>query len=199
MARYFILNNLPNEDLAYLVEHTEIYDDYVKAVSWAQEFAELNRQVMMDIVLQCMSEVLPSFTITDKAINYHHNYVAREHHFGTNVLVTRKGAIRARKGDLGIIPGSMGTKSYIVEGLGNDESFHSCSHGAGRRLGRNKAKMIYTVADLAEQTKGFECPKYESRIDEIPAAYKNIDQVMGNQNDLVKIKHTLKQVLNIKG
>ncbi len=199
MERYFILNNLPNENLAYLVEHTEIYDDYVNAVSWAQEFAELNRQLMMDIVLQCMSEFLPSFTITDKAINCHHNYVAREHHFGTNVLVTRKGAIRARKGDLGIIPGSMGAKSYIVEGLGNDESFHSCSHGAGRRLGRNEAKMIYTIADLAEQTKGIECPKDESRIDEIPAAYKDIDQVMGNQNDLVKIKHTLKQVLNVKG
>ena len=199
MERYFILDNLPNKDLAYLVEHTEIYDDYVNAVSWAQKFAELNRQLMMDIVLQCMSEFLPSFTITDKAINCHHNYVAREHHFGANVLVTRKGAIRARKGDLGIIPGSMGAKSYIVEGLGNDESFHSCSHGAGRRLGRNEAKMMYTVADLAEQTKDIECPKDESRIDEIPAAYKDIDQVMGNQNDLVKIKHTLKQVLNVKG
>jgi tRNA-splicing ligase RtcB len=153
---------------------------------------------MMDIVLQCMARFLPSFTTTDKAINCHHNYVARENHFEEDVLVTRKGAIRARKGDLGIIPGSMGAKSYIVEGLGNKESFFSCSHGAGRRLGRNEAKRIYTVADLEEQTKGIECPKDEARIDEIPAAYKDIDQVMENQWDLVKIKHTLKQVLNVK-
>jgi tRNA-splicing ligase RtcB len=199
MERYFILDNLPNKDLAYLVEHTEIYDDYVNAVSWAQEFAELNRRIMMDIVLQCMSKFLSPFTTTDEAINCHHNYVAREHHFGIDVLVTRKGAIRARKGDLGIIPGSMGAKSYIVEGLGNEESFFSCSHGAGRRLGRNEAKRIYTVADLEEQTKGIECPKDEARVDEIPAAYKDIDQVMENQWDLVKIKHTLKQVLNVKG
>ncbi|SFI82496.1 RtcB family protein [Nitrosomonas sp. Nm34] len=199
IQRYFIQDNLPNKDLAYLVEHTEIYNDYVNAVSWAQRFAELNRRIMMDIVLQCMSKFLPSFTTTDKAINCHHNYVARENHFGANVFVTRKGAIRARKGDLGIIPGSMGAKSYIVEGLGNEESFHSCSHGAGRRLGRNEAKRIYTVADLEEQTKGIECPKDEARIDEIPAAYKDIDQVMENQWDLVKIKHTLKQVLNVKG
>lgn len=198
MRTWFI--NLPDQDLAYLVEGTEHFDDYVKAVSWAQDFAKANRDFMMRRALGAVeSGVGRPIKVTDTAINCHHNYVERENHFGANVLVTRKGAIRARQGDMGIIPGSMGAASYIVRGKGNPESFHSCSHGAGRKMGRNEAKRRFTVDDLAEQTKGIECRKDADVIDEIPAAYKPIDAVMENQSDLVEIVYTLRQVVNVKG
>ena len=166
---------------------------------WAQDFAEENRKAMMGEVLNVLHHHFGEFSLEDRAINCHHNYIARENHYGANVLITRKGAIRAREGDMGIIPGSMGAKSFIVRGKGNKESFFSCSHGAGRKLGRRQANKMFTADDLAEQTKGIECPKDESRVDEIPAAYKSIDTVMENQSDLVDIVHTLKQVINVKG
>ena len=199
MERYYVSKTLPDKDLAYLVEHTEIFDDYCDAVHWAQDFASENRKAMMEATLKVLHAHFGNFGLVKEAINCHHNYISRENHFGSNVWVTRKGAIRAREGDLGIIPGSMGAKSYIVKGKGNEESFCSCSHGAGRKLGRMQAQKIYTEADLVEQTKGIECPKDASRIDEIPAAYKSIEQVMKNQIDLVDVLHTLKQVVNIKG
>ena len=199
MERYYILDHLPDKDLAYLVEHTEIFDDYVEAVEWAQDFASENRKAMMEATLGVLHKVLPKFAVVETAVNCHHNYISRENHYGANVIVTRKGAIRAREGDLGIIPGSMGAKSFIVRGKGNKESFCSCSHGAGRKLGRREAKRLYTAKDLAEQTEGIECPKDESRVDEIPAAYKSIDKVMEDQADLVEIVHTLRQVVNVKG
>ena len=199
MEKYHIIQYLPDKDLSYLVEHTQLFDDYCEAVLWAQDFAEENRKAMMQSVLGVMHKHYGNFGLTNTAINCHHNYIARENHFGSNVLVTRKGAIRAREGDMGIVPGSMGAKSFIVRGKGNKESFCSCSHGAGRKLGRKEAHRMYTAADLAEQTKGIECPKDESRVDEIPAAYKDIDKVMENQSDLVEIVHTLRQVVNVKG
>lgn len=199
MARYHITEYLPDKDLAYLVEYSALYDDYIDAVQWAQKFAEINRMIMMELVLYVLQSNVDGCVIEDVAINCHHNYVARENHFGANVNVTRKGAIRARKGDLGIIPGSMGGRSYIVKGLGNAESFNSCSHGAGRRMSRTKARELFSADDLIMQTMGIECPKDESRVDEIPAAYKNIDGVMHKQRDLVEVLHTLKQVINIKG
>ena len=199
MEKYFIADSLPDKDLAYLVEHTELFDDYCEAVLWAQDFAEANRNVMMALVLDVMHKHFGEFTTDSLAINCHHNYIAKENHFGANVLITRKGAIRAREGDLGIIPGSMGAKSFIVRGKGNKESFCSCSHGAGRKLGRKQAQRIYTAEDLAKQTEGIECPKDAERVDEIPSAYKDIDQVMDNQSDLVDVVHTLYQVVNVKG
>lgn len=200
MERYHILPYLPDKDLSYLVEHTTLFDDYVEAVSWAQEFAALNRQVMMDAVLDVLRERLPSFVVSDeKAVNCHHNYISKENHFGENVFVTRKGAVRAREGDLGIIPGSMGTGSFIVRGLGNHESFCSCSHGAGRRMSRNAARMAITLDDHIKATEGIECRKDIDVIDESPAAYKDIGAVMAAQDDLVEIVHRLRQVLNVKG
>lgn len=199
MERYFIGEYLPDKDLSYLVEHTEIYDDYLEAVDWAQEFALENRIIMMAKVVDVMTDHLGDFELLKEAINCHHNYISKENHYGANVIVTRKGAIRARVGDLGIIPGSMGAKSFIVEGKGNKESFCSCSHGAGRKLGRRAATKIYTVEDLIKQTEGIECPKDITRLDEIPSAYKDIDVVMENQSDLVDVLHTLRQVINIKG
>ena len=199
MERYFIGDHLPNKDLSYLVEKTELFDDYCEAVDWAQDYAMENRKIMMGEVLTVLHNHFGEFALIKEAINCHHNYISRENHYGANVIVTRKGAIRAREGDLGIIPGSMGAKSFIVRGKGNKESFCSCSHGAGRVLGRKQAFKKFTVDDLVEQTKGIECPKDESRIDEIPAAYKDIDEVMENQSDLVDILHTLRQVINVKG
>jgi len=199
MERWHISQYLPDKDLSYLVENTDLFDDYCEAVLWAQDFAEVNREVMMEAVLRVLYMHLGNFTLIDKAVNCHHNYIAKENHFGSNVWVTRKGAIRAREGDLGIIPGSMGAKSFIVRGKGNKESFCSCSHGAGRKFGRKQAERMFTVKDLEEQTQGIECPKDQARIDEIPAAYKSIDKVMENQNDLVEVVHTLKQVINVKG
>lgn len=203
MQRYYIDKYIPDIDLSYLVENTEIFDDYIFAVDWAQQFAMFNRQAMMNImnnILVCkFPEAYARNIIPEKAINCHHNYVARENHFGSNVLLTRKGAVRAREGDLGIIPGSMGAKSFIVKGKGNSESFHSCSHGAGRSMSRNEAKKRFTIEDHIKATQGVECRKDEDVIDETPAAYKSIDAVMNAQSDLIEIVHTLKQVLCVKG
>ena len=197
MRRHFI--NLPDRDLAYFPDGTEHFEDYVKAVGWAQGYALENRNEMMRRILIVLHRHLPPFREREEAINCHHNYVDRESHFGRNVWLTRKGAIRAREGDLGIIPGSMGQRSYIVRGKGNPDSYHSCSHGAGRKMGRKEARRHFTVADLEAQTQGVECRKDDAVLDEIPGSYKDIDTVMANQADLVEIVHTLKQVLCVKG
>jgi tRNA-splicing ligase RtcB (3'-phosphate/5'-hydroxy nucleic acid ligase) len=198
MRKHFI--NLPDEDLAYFVEGTEHYDDYVEAVGWAQKFARANREAMMVAVIGAMKKVIAKpFETHVEAVNCHHNYVQEEVHFGERVHVTRKGAVRAGKGELGIIPGSMGAKSYIVRGKGNAESFESCSHGAGRAMSRNEAKRRFTLDDQKRLTEGVECRKDEAVIDEIPAAYKDIDAVMAAQTDLVEVVHTLKQVVCVKG
>lgn len=193
------IHNLPDKDLAYFTEGSEHFVDYVAAVNWAQEYACLNREEMMGLVLRSMAPFLPDFRTDRHAINCHHNYVSRESHFGAEVMVTRKGAISARAGELGIIPGSMGAKSYIVAGKGNPDSFCSCAHGAGRTMSRTAARAKFRTSDLVEQTKGIECRKDKGVIDEIPSAYKDIDTVMENQSDLVEVVHTLKQVLCIKG
>ena len=190
---------LPDRDLAWLTEGTGLFDDYWHALTWAQEYAARNRQEMLDIVLEGLARKLPPFEIDAAAINCHHNYAAREEHDGTEIYVTRKGAIRAGAGDLGIIPGSMGARSYIVRGKGNEKSFCSCAHGAGRRMSRSAARKHFTREDLVNQTEGVECRKDSGVVDEIPGAYKDIDQVMENQADLVEVVHTLKQVLCVKG
>jgi len=197
MERWFI--QVPDRDLAYFPEGSDHFDDYVAAVSWAQAYARENRDQMMTLVLAALTRHLPPFTVTTAVVNCHHNYVDREHHFGENVWVTRKGAIRAREWVLGIIPGSMGARSYIVRGLGNPDSFCSCAHGAGRRMSRTAAERQFTQADLVAQTEGVICRKDKGVIDEIPGAYKDIDQVMANQADLVAVVHTLKQVVCVKG
>lgn len=199
MKKHFI--NLPDQNLAYLPEGTRHFDDYVEAVEWAQDFALENRQLMMQQVLHALRKLgtLPEFSAERMAVNCHHNYVAREKHFGEGVLVTRKGAVRAREGDLGIIPGSMGTRSYIVRGKGNLESFCSCSHGAGRVMSRTEAKRRFTVEDHARATSAVECRKDADVIDETPMAYKDIDAVMQAQSDLVEIVHTLRQIVCVKG
>ena len=192
--------NLPDEDLAYFPEGTDHFDDYVEAVEWAQDFAELNRQVMMRHVLDAVrSQIAKPFDAEVDAVNCHHNYVAREQHFGESVLVTRKGAVRAAKGTMGIIPGAMGAKSFIVRGLGNAESFDSCSHGAGRVMSRTQAKKLVTLDEHIADTAGVECRKDAGVIDETPRAYKPIEAVMAAQADLVEIVHTLKQVVCVKG
>src|SRR6266700_363464 len=199
MRKFFI--NLPDKDLAYFSEGTEHFDDYVEAVEWAQDFARFNRDLMMQQVVGAVrhsGEVRP-FVAELKAINCHHNYVARERHYGQNILVTRKGAVRAREGDMGIIPGSMGARSYIVRGKGNMESFMSCSHGAGRAMSRTEAKRRFSVEDHKRMTAGVECRKDADVIDETPAAYKPIESVMAAQSDLVEIVHTLRQVVCVKG
>ncbi|ODV43767.1 RNA-splicing ligase RtcB [Cupriavidus sp. UYMMa02A] len=194
------LANLPDRDLAYLTEGSEHYDDYVFAVSWAQQFARRNRELMMANVLVAARRVIRKpFSAQAEAVNCHHNYVQREHHFGQDVLVTRKGAVSARVGELGIIPGSMGARSFIVRGKGNPESFCSCSHGAGRTMSRTEAKRRFSVADQVRATEGVECRKDAAVIDEIPMAYKDIDAVMAAQSDLVEIVHTLRQVVCVKG
>ena len=193
------IHNLPDKDLAYFTEGSEHFVDYVTAVNWAQEYARVNRNEIMGLVLRAIAPFLPKFHADRHAINCHHNYVSREHHFGADVLVTRKGAISAREGELGIIPGSMGAKSFIVRGKGNTDSFCSCAHGAGRKMSRTAARHAFSKEDLIAQTKGVECRKDKAVIDEIPAAYKDIDEVMQNQSDLIEVVHTLKQVLCIKG
>lgn len=197
MEKYFI--TLPDKDLAYFVVNTQEFADYIQAVSWCQDYALENRRVMMEIVINSMRHRLPEFTLTSEAINCHHNYVEKENHFGQNVYVTRKGAVRAREGDLGIIPGSMGAKSFIVRGKGNPDSFCTCSHGAGRKMSRNEAKKTFTLADHAKATAGVECRQDLSVLDETPGAYKDIDAVMAAQSDLIEVVHTLKQVLCAKG
>ena len=197
MERWMI--QLPDRDLAYFPEGSEHFADYVEAVNWAQEYAMQNRESMLDLVLAALGRHLPEFDVTSEVVNCHHNYVTIEHHYGANVWVTRKGAIRAREGDLGIIPGSMGAKSYIVRGKGNPESFCSSAHGAGRRMSRTAATKRFTEADLARQTEGVICRKDKGVVYEIPGAYKDIDEVMANQRDLTEILHTLKQVVCVKG
>lgn len=199
MERYHITPYLPDHDLSYLVEHTEIFDDYVYAVNWAQEFARHNREAMMEATIGALRKHLPPFELTEEAVNCHHNYIDRENHFGANVWVTRKGAVRARKSDLGIIPGSMGTGSFIVQGKGNADSFCSCSHGAGRVMSRAAAKKLITLEDHANAMKGIEARLDSEVLDESPAAYKDIGKVMEAQSDLVEIKYRLRQIINVKG
>ena len=197
MRTWFV--NLPDRDLAYIPEGTEHFADYVRALDWAQRFAASNREVMMAAVVAAARQVLPEFRADACVVNCHHNYVAREHHFGADVWVTRKGAVRAREGDLGIIPGSMGAKSYIVAGKGNADSFHSCSHGAGRAMSRTAARKTFSLAEHAAAVAGIECRRDEGVLDETPAAYKAIEAVMEAQRDLVEIVHTLRQVVCVKG
>ncbi len=211
IGRYFIelakqdmrawMVNLPDADLAYLREGTRHFADYVEAVEWAQGFAARNREIMMGAVIRAVQGTpgVRPFGATLEAVNCHHNYVAREHHYGADVLVTRKGAVSARAGELGIIPGSMGARSYIVRGKGAAESFHSCSHGAGRAMSRNQARKTFTLADHAAATEGVECRKDDGVLDETPGAYKPIDAVMAAQTDLVDIVHTLRQIVCVKG
>lgn len=193
------LARLPAKDLAYLEEGSAHFADYLGAVTWAQRYALENRRLMMARVLDALATRLPAFRVDDAAVECHHNYVAEEEHFGETVYVTRKGAIRAGRGDLGIVPGSMGARSYIVRGRGSKEALDSCAHGAGRRMSRSQAKSAYTVADLERQTAGVECRKDRGVLDEIPGAYKDIDAVMADSSDLVDVVHTLKQVVCVKG
>ena len=197
MKQHFV--NLPDKDLAYLSEGTEHFDDYIEALNWAQDYAWENRQAMMDSVLRVLRSHLPKFQIGNMAVNCHHNYAVEENHFGANVWITRKGAVRSRVGDLGIIPGSMGTGSFIVRGRGNADSFCSCSHGAGRAMSRTKARQSITLKEHREATKGIECRKDRAIIDESPAAYKDISSVIAAQQDLIEVVHTLRQVVNVKG
>ena len=212
IGRYFIslakkerqsrFGHVPDQDLAYFAEGSNSFADYIEAVEWAQDYAIQNRREMMHLVidaLQSSQSGLPNFQLTKEAINCHHNYVNEEVHFGEQVYVTRKGAISAYAGELGIIPGSMGAKSFIVRGRGESQSFCSCSHGAGRRMSRIKAWRTFTIDELKAQTQGVECRKDKGVLDEIPSAYKDIDDVMANQTDLVEVVHTLKQVMCVKG
>jgi tRNA-splicing ligase RtcB len=194
------ITNLPDRDLAYFEEGSRHFDDYVEAVGWAQDFARRNRAVMMENLVAAARKIIAKpFAVDVAAVNCHHSYAQRETHFGQEVFVTRKGAVSAHKGQLGIIPGSMGAKSYIVRGLGNAEAFCSCSHGAGRTMSRTKAKKMFTVEDQIRATAHVECRKDKDVIDEIPLAYKDIDAVMAAQSDLVEIVHTLRQVVCVKG
>ncbi len=193
--------HLPDDNLSYFEEGSEHFHDYVEAVEWAQKFARQNRELMMHAVLDSVRRLkgIPPFQTAKQAVNCHHNYVSRELHYGKNVFVTRKGAVHAGEGVLGIIPGSMGARSYIVRGKGNPESFCSCSHGAGRVMSRTKAKKRFSLEDHRKATAGVECRKDQEVIDETPGAYKDIDKVMAAQSDLVDIVHTLKQVVCVKG
>ena len=191
--------HVPDKDLAFFMQGEPLFDDYVEAVSWAQDYARENREAMMARVLHEMRHRLPKFQLEKMAVNCHHNYVQQETHGDVELLVTRKGAVSARAGELGIIPGSMGAKSFIVRGLGNADSFHSCSHGAGRVMSRTRARQEITLAQHREATAQVECRKDAGVIDESPAAYKDIDAVMAAQSDLVEIVHTLRQVVCIKG
>jgi tRNA-splicing ligase RtcB len=192
--------SLPDRDLAWLDDGTPLFDDYVAAVSWAQDFAMENRRLMMrEVVDAVRSTPLPPFEAHQVAVNCHHNYVARERHYGRDLLVTRKGAVRAGRGDLGIVPGSMGARTFVVRGKGNPESFESCSHGAGRAMSRTEAKRRFSVADHCRATAHVECRKDADVVDETPMAYKDIDAVMKAQEDLVEVVHTLRQVVCVKG
>ncbi len=195
------LSELPDKDLAYFVAGTAEFDSYWHDLQWAQSYAMKNREMMVNALSQVIADVLNDGEPFENtlSVNCHHNYAVSELHYGEEVIVTRKGAVRAREEDFGIIPGSMGAKSFIVKGKGVAESYSSCSHGAGRRLSRTKAKKQYTVEDLERQTKGVECRKDAGVLDEIPGAYKNIDEVMAAQSDLVEIVAELKQVVCVKG
>lgn len=198
MQKWYI--QLPDSDLAYIPEGSQYFDDYIYAVDLAQEYAKENRAAMLHLVFEVLQKHFNSrVEITMEAINCHHNYIARENHMGSNVYITRKGAVRAREGDLGIIPGSMGAKSFIVKGRGNAKSFCSCSHGAGRVMSRTQASKEISLEEHEKATAGVECRKDKGVIDESPRAYKNIDDVMRSQEDLVEVVATLKQVMCIKG
>jgi tRNA-splicing ligase RtcB len=202
MRQHFI--SLEDPDLAYLVEGTPEFDAYIADMRWAQEYARANREAMMDALLEELRQLLGGEGDVGREvrrINCHHNYTERERHHGHEVWLTRKGAIRAREGDLGVVPGSMGASSFIVRGLGNPASYHSCSHGAGRRLSRTQARRSLSVDDLVVSMQGreWQADKAGQLLDEAPQAYKDIDQVMADQADLVAIEHTLHQVLNYKG
>ena len=199
LAKRVLGFHVPDKDLAFFMEGEPLFDDYVEAVSWAQDYARHNREAMMARVLAEMRHRLPKFQLEKLAVNCHHNYVHKETHGGEELLVTRKGAVSARAGELGIIPGSMGTRSYIVRGKGNLDSFHSCSHGAGRVMSRTRARAEITLAQHREATAHVECRKDAAVVDESPAAYKSIDAVMAAQGDLVEVVHTLRQVICIKG
>jgi tRNA-splicing ligase RtcB len=192
--------HLPDRDLAWLAEGTPAFDRYVAALRWAQDYAALNRDVMLHLVLRALRRFFPQdIAVRESAVNCHHNYADLEDHAGERLWITRKGAVSARRGELGIIPGSMGARSFIVRGKGSAASYHSCSHGAGRAMSRNEARRRFTRADLVAQTSGVECRKDTAVIDELPAAYKDVDAVMAAQSDLVDVVHTLKQVLCVKG
>lgn len=198
MERWFI--SLPDQDLAYIPQGSALFQDYFEAVSWAQQYARTNRDLMMDAALRALGQAVPKpFSCDCEAVNCHHNYVSWERHFGENVMLTRKGAVDAHEGVLGIIPGSMGAKSFIVRGKGNRDSFCSCSHGAGRKMSRGAAERTFTLADHEAATAGVECRKDAGVLDETPGAYKDIDAVMAAQADLVDVVHTLKQVVCVKG
>ncbi len=190
---------LPDRDLAVFMAGTPEMAAYRHDLLWAQRYAMFNRKVMFELYKDVIATVAPRSWTLEDPILCHHNYVQEETHFGEEVIVTRKGAISARRGEMGIIPGSMGTKSYIVRGLGNPDSFHSASHGAGRRMSRRQAERSFTLEDFAEQTKGVCCRKDRDVLDEIPGAYKDVEQVMRNQADLVEVVATLKQILCVKG
>jgi tRNA-splicing ligase RtcB len=190
---------LPDQDLAWLDQGTPEFDAYIEAMHWAQSYARFNRDTMMNLVLAVLRHKIPQMKVVGEVINSHHNFTSLEEHFGSEMWITRKGAVSAKLGELGIIPGSMGTKSYIVSGKGCCDSYHSCSHGAGRKMSRNQAKKFFDIAALEAQTLGVECRKDADIIDEIPGAYKDIDSVMDAQKDLVDVVHTLKAVLCIKG
>ena len=192
--------HLPDRDLAWLTEGSAAFDRYVEGLRFAQDYATLNRDVMMHLVLHALRRFFPrDIAVRESAVNCHHNYAEVENHLGGSLWITRKGAVSARRGELGIIPGSMGARSFIVRGKGNAASYHSCSHGAGRAMSRNEARRRFTRADLVAQTFGVECRKDNAVIDELPAAYKDVEAVMTAQADLVDVAHTLKQVLCVKG
>ncbi len=192
--------SLPDRDLAWLDEGTPEFEAYVEGLGWAQEYASLNRDLMLHLVHKALATTLARpVALVGEITNCHHNYARIEEHFGENIWVTRKGAVSARAGELGIIPGSMGAKSYIVRGKGEASAYSSCSHGAGRRMSRTQARKAFTRKDLAFETAGIECRKDAGVIDEIPSAYKDIDEVMGAQSDLVEVVATLKQILCVKG
>lgn len=193
------IHHLPDKDLAYFNKNSKFFNDYLEAVLWAQDYARINRNIMLALVFESIKKFIPDIKMINHIISCHHNYVSLEQHYNKEVYVTRKGAISAKKDEYGIIPGSMGTKSYIVKGKGNPESFMSCSHGAGRRMSRSKANKTFTKEDVLMQTSGVECKKDHSIIDELPGAYKDIDQVMASQKDLVEVAHTLKAILCVKG
>jgi tRNA-splicing ligase RtcB len=192
--------HLPDRDLAWLDQGSPEFDEYVEALRWAQNYARVNREVMLTLVIAAVGKAMNrDIKGVEEAVNCHHNYASLEEHFGERLWITRKGAVSARAGELGIIPGSMGARSFIVRGKGNPDSYNSCSHGAGRRMSRGAARRRFSLDDLAVQTDGVECRKDKGVIDEIPAAYKDIDKVMAAQSDLVDVVHTLKQVLCVKG
>lgn len=193
--------HLPDPDLAYFIQDTPDFNDYIWDLNWCQAYAFQNRIEMMNLVMKDLSHAVNNKEPIERLmeVNCHHNYTTIENHFNENAWITRKGAVRARLGDLGIIPGSMGAKSFIVRGLGNDQSFHSCSHGAGRKMSRTQALKQFSVGDLEAQTSGVECRKDKGVLDEIPGAYKDIDEVMANQKDLVEVVAQLKQIMCVKG